>query len=160
MNPRWVFFFKLCGLAIVVIAFDPAFPARAGVCGNGRARIAILMVVAAAAGAGGLADLGIGKEEKVKILANEQLPVVIGRKLGLIDGMKAKAIVVVDPEIMSGTPCFAGTRVPVRNLLDYLEAGDPLDEFLEQFPTVSRAQAVAFLEQSAKAMLGKIPQAA
>jgi len=96
----------------------------------------------------------------MKILACEQLPVVIRRKLGLIVAMKAKAIVVVDPEIMSGTPCFAGTRVPVRNLLDYLEAGDPLDEFLEQFPTVSRAQAVAFLEQSAEAMLGKIPQAA
>jgi uncharacterized protein (DUF433 family) len=74
--------------------------------------------------------------------------------------MKAKAVVVVDPEIMSGTPCFAGTRVPVRNLLDYLEAGDPLDEFLEQFPTVSRKQAIAFLEQSAEAMLAKIPQAA
>lgn len=74
--------------------------------------------------------------------------------------MKAKAVVVVDPEIMSGTPCFAGTRVPVRNLLDYLEAGDSLDEFLEQFPTVSRSQAIAFLEQSAQAMLKKIPQAA
>jgi uncharacterized protein (DUF433 family) len=89
-----------------------------------------------------------------------ELPVVIRRKLGLIVAMKTKAVVVIDPEIMSGTPCFAGTRVPVRNLLDYLEAGDPLDEFLEQFPTVSRAQAVAFLEQSAAAMLGKIPQAA
>ena len=74
--------------------------------------------------------------------------------------MKAKAVVVVDPDIMSGTPCFAGTRVPVRNLLDYLEAGDPLDEFLEQFPTVSREQAIAFLEQSADAMLKNIPQAA
>jgi uncharacterized protein (DUF433 family) len=73
--------------------------------------------------------------------------------------MKAKSVVVVDPEIMSGTPCFAGTRVPVRNLLDYLEAGDPLDEFLEQFPTVSRKQAIAFLEQSAEAMFEKIPQA-
>ena len=73
--------------------------------------------------------------------------------------MKAKSVVVVDPEIMSGTPCFAGTRVPVRNLLDYLEAGDPLDEFLEQFPTVSRKQAIAFLEQSAEAMLEKIPLA-
>jgi uncharacterized protein (DUF433 family) len=74
--------------------------------------------------------------------------------------MKAKSVVLVDQEIMSGTPCFAGTRVPVRNLLDYLEAGDPLDEFLEQFPTVSRKQAIAFLEQSAEAMLEKIPQAA
>jgi uncharacterized protein (DUF433 family) len=86
------------------------------------------------------------------------LPVRIG--LCYLAAMKAKAVVVVDPEIMSGTPCFAGTRVPVRNLLDYLEAGDPLDEFLEQFPTVSRKQAIAFLEQSAEAMLEKIPQAA
>ena len=74
--------------------------------------------------------------------------------------MKKRAIVVIDPEIMSGTPCFAGTRVPVRSLLDYLEAGDSLDEFLEDFPTVSREQAIAFLEQSANAMLATIPQAA
>jgi uncharacterized protein (DUF433 family) len=74
--------------------------------------------------------------------------------------MKAKVVVVVDPEILSGTPCFAGTRVPVRNLLDYLEAGDSLDEFLEQFPTVSRSQAIAFLEQSAQAMLKNFPQTA
>ena len=83
-------------------------------------------------------------------------------KTGLcyLTAMKAKAVVVVDPEIMSGTPCFAGTRVPVRSLLDYLEAGDSLDEFLEQFPTVSRDQAIAFLELSADAMLKNIPQAA
>ena len=74
--------------------------------------------------------------------------------------MNAKAVVVVDPEIMCGTPCFAGTRVPVRNLLDYLEAGESLGAFLEQFPTVSRLQAVAFLEQSAEAMLKSIPQPA
>jgi len=74
--------------------------------------------------------------------------------------MKANAVVAVDPEIMSGTPCFAGTRVPVRNLLDYLEAGESLGAFLEQFPTVSRLQAVAFLEQSAEAMLKSIPQPA
>jgi uncharacterized protein (DUF433 family) len=74
--------------------------------------------------------------------------------------MKKSAVVVIDPEILSGTPVFAGTRVPVRNLLDYLEAGDSLDEFLEQFPGVSREQAIAFLEQSADAMLKKIPQAA
>ncbi len=67
--------------------------------------------------------------------------------------MKKRAIVVVDPEIMSGTPCFAGTRVPVRSLLDYLEGGDTLDEFLEQFPTVSRQQAIAFLEQASKELL-------
>lgn len=51
-----------------------------------------------------------------------------------------------DPEILGGTPVFFGTRVPFQTLLDYLEAGDPLDEFLEDFPTVSREQAVAALE--------------
>jgi uncharacterized protein (DUF433 family) len=61
---------------------------------------------------------------------------------------------------MSGAPCFAGTRVPVRNLLDYLEAGDSLDDFLEQFPTVTKGQAIAFLEQSAAAMLRNFPQPA
>jgi uncharacterized protein (DUF433 family) len=60
---------------------------------------------------------------------------------------------VVDPEIMSGTPCFAGTRVPVRALLDYIEGGESLDDFLEQFPTVSRKQAIAFLEQASERLL-------
>jgi len=50
-----------------------------------------------------------------------------------------------DPDILSGTPVFVGTRVPVRTLLDYLEAGDPLDEFLEDFPSVTREQAVGAL---------------
>ena len=53
-------------------------------------------------------------------------------------------VVVQDPEILSGTPVFAGTRVPVRNLLDYLEGGYRLDEFLDDFPGVSREQAIAF----------------
>ncbi len=54
---------------------------------------------------------------------------------------------------MSGTPCFAGTRVPVKSLFDYLEAGDSLDEFLEQFPTVSHEIAVHVLEESRLALL-------
>ncbi|MGD0411349.1 MAG: DUF433 domain-containing protein [Verrucomicrobiota bacterium] len=62
--------------------------------------------------------------------------------------MKKNAVVVIDPEIMSGEPCFVGTRVPVRALLDYIEGGETLDDFLEQYPTVSRKQAVAFLEQA------------
>ena len=70
--------------------------------------------------------------------------------------MKKRTIVVIDPAIMSGTPVFAGTRVPVRNLLDYLEAGDPLDEFLEDFPTVSRQQAIAFLEQAREKLLATV----
>jgi len=55
-----------------------------------------------------------------------------------------------DPEILSGTPVFVGTRVPVRSLLDYLEAGDSIDEFLTDFPSVTRAQAVAALELAKK----------
>ena len=58
-----------------------------------------------------------------------------------------------DPEIMGGTPVFVGTRVPVETLLDYLEAGDPLDEFLEDFPSVSREQAVAVLELARRVLL-------
>ena len=53
-----------------------------------------------------------------------------------------------DPDILGGTPVFRGTRVPVRTLLDYLAAGDSLDDFLNHFPTVSRQQAVAALEQA------------
>ena len=80
--------------------------------------------------------------------------------MGFITRMMKKSIVLTDPEIMSGEPCFTGTRVPVRTLLDYIEGGDSLDEFLEDFPTVARRQAIAFLEQSADAMLATIPQAA
>jgi uncharacterized protein (DUF433 family) len=58
-----------------------------------------------------------------------------------------------DPKLMSGTPCFAGTRVPVKSLFDYLEAGDSLDEFLEQFPTVTHDMAVNVLEASRQALL-------
>ena len=55
-------------------------------------------------------------------------------------------VIWVDPERMSGIPCFAGTRVPVQALLDHLEGGTTLDDFLEGFPSVKREQAVAFLE--------------
>jgi uncharacterized protein (DUF433 family) len=67
--------------------------------------------------------------------------------------MKKSSIVKIDPEIMSGTPCFAGTRVPVRTLIDYIEGGDSLDDFLEDFPTVSRKQAIAFLEEASERVL-------
>lgn len=60
-----------------------------------------------------------------------------------------------DPEIMGGTPVFVGTRVPFQTLLDYLEAGDPLGEFLEDFPTVSRELAVTALEQAKDALLAR-----
>jgi uncharacterized protein (DUF433 family) len=59
-----------------------------------------------------------------------------------------------DPEIMSGTPVFVGTRVPVHTLIDHLASGVSLDEFLDDFPTVKREQAVAFLTLSEEALVG------
>ncbi len=52
------------------------------------------------------------------------------------------------PDVMGGTPVFAGTRVPVQTLIDYIEAGDSIDDFLEGFPSVTRDQVVAFLEEA------------
>jgi len=60
-----------------------------------------------------------------------------------------------DPDIMSGTPVFVGTRVPFQTLIDYLEASQPLSEFLEDFPTVSKEQAIAALEQAKEALLAR-----
>ena len=60
-----------------------------------------------------------------------------------------------DPDIQGGVPVFVGTRVPVKNLFDYLEAGEPLSEFLEDFPTVSKEQAIAALEQAKDALLAR-----
>lgn len=56
--------------------------------------------------------------------------------------------VTISPDVMGGTPVFAGTRVPVQTFIDYLEAGDSIDEFLEGFPSVSRDQVIAFLEEA------------
>jgi len=70
--------------------------------------------------------------------------------------MKKKSVVSIDPEIMSGTPVFSETRVPVRTLLDHLEAGDSLDVFLEDFPSVSRDQAVAFLEEASEKLVASV----
>ena len=66
--------------------------------------------------------------------------------------MKQK-IVVSDPEVMGGTPCFAGTRVPIQTFIEYLEGGDTIDDFLEGFPTVTREQVIAFLEEAKERML-------
>jgi uncharacterized protein (DUF433 family) len=62
-------------------------------------------------------------------------------------------LIVVDPDIQSGTPVFAGTRVPIQNLFDYIEEGDSLDVFLAQFPSVTRQMAVAVLEQARAALV-------
>ena len=65
----------------------------------------------------------------------------------------AAEVIHSDPEILGGIPVFVGTRVPVQNLIDCLEAGDSLDEFLDSFPTVTREQAVAALEIAREALL-------
>lgn len=65
-------------------------------------------------------------------------------------------IVLISPRVMSGTPVFKGTRVPVRALLDHLEAGDSLDVFLEDFPSVPRQQAIDFLELAGQAALAQL----
>ena len=65
-------------------------------------------------------------------------------------------IVESTPDVMSGTPVFRGTRVPVQTLLDHLEAGETLDAFLAEFPTVRREQAVQFLELAGKAVLAPL----
>jgi len=69
---------------------------------------------------------------------------------------RAADIVVKDPDILSGTPVFRGTRVPFQNLLDYLEGGETLDEFLGDFPTVTREAAIAALEQAKTLLVEKL----
>ena len=68
--------------------------------------------------------------------------------------MERRQVYHSDPEIMSGIPVFTGTRVPVHTLIDHLASGISLDEFLADFPTVSREQAVTFLALSEEALLG------
>ena len=70
-----------------------------------------------------------------------------------MSGVNVATIIHRDPEIMSGTPVFVGTRVPVYNLFDYLEAGDSLDKFLASFPSVRREQAIAALELAKEAVI-------
>jgi uncharacterized protein (DUF433 family) len=62
-------------------------------------------------------------------------------------------VVITDPQILSGTPVFAGTRVPVKTLTDYLEESASIDEFLDDFPTVRREQVIQFLEQARERMI-------
>lgn len=64
---------------------------------------------------------------------------------------KTEKVISRDPEVVSGELVFAGTRVPAKNLVDYLKAGDTLDVFLDDFPSVTREQAIAYLEMSVEA---------
>jgi uncharacterized protein (DUF433 family) len=70
--------------------------------------------------------------------------------------MQTNPVVASSPDVLGGTPVFVGTRVPIRNLMDYLEAGETLGEFLDDFPSVSREQAIEFLEQAKEAVLAQL----
>ncbi len=65
-------------------------------------------------------------------------------------------IMTASPDIMGGTPVFAGTRVPVQTLLDYLKAGESIDDFLDGFPTVTRGQVIALLEEAEKHLVAMV----
>ncbi|HKH50109.1 MAG TPA: DUF433 domain-containing protein [Thermoanaerobaculia bacterium] len=69
--------------------------------------------------------------------------------------MTKRPIISCSPDVMGGTPVFAGTRVPVQTVLDYLEAGETIDDFLEGFPTVTRDQVIGFLEEAKDLLVGK-----
>ncbi len=90
--------------------------------------------------------LGIPVSDFVRCLMPEDRPVA------LADG----SVVHSDSEILGGTPVFVGTRVPVQTLVDYLEGGYSVDEFLDNFPSVRPAQVNAFLEQATRALLARV----
>jgi uncharacterized protein (DUF433 family) len=73
-----------------------------------------------------------------------------------IESTMAKPIIEIDPDIMNGTPCFRGTRVPFKNLIDYLEGGHALGEFLRQFPSVTSEMAIQALEEAKDSLLARI----
>ena len=68
----------------------------------------------------------------------------------------AERTIIIDPNVMSGTPCFRGTRVPFKNLIDYIEGGHSLGEFLRQFPGVTREMAIQALEEAKESLLARI----
>jgi len=68
----------------------------------------------------------------------------------------AAPVILIDPEVMNGMPCFRGTRVPFKNLIDYLEGGHSLGEFLKQFPTVSQEMAIQAIEEAKDSLLARI----
>jgi uncharacterized protein (DUF433 family) len=70
--------------------------------------------------------------------------------------IKDFSIISASPEIMGATPVFAGTRVPVQTLLDYLKAGESIDDFLDGFPTVTREQVIALLEEAGKQLVSMV----
>ncbi len=81
-----------------------------------------------------------------------------GSEVGVVELklVMSERVIVIDAEVMNGMPCFRGTRVPLKNLFDYLEGGDSLDEFLRQFPSVSQEMAIQALEEAKESLLASI----
>jgi uncharacterized protein (DUF433 family) len=67
-----------------------------------------------------------------------------------------KSVISISPDVMGGTPVFSGTRVPVQTFLEYLKAGESIDDFLEGFPSVSREQLLAFLDEAQERVLSSV----
>ena len=87
-----------------------------------------------------------------------------GRSIGMVstagtNEVELARFVWTDPDRMSGTPCFAGTRVPVQNLFDYLEGGSNIEDFLDDFEGVSREQAIAVIELAAQRFIVELEHA-
>jgi uncharacterized protein (DUF433 family) len=76
--------------------------------------------------------------------------------IGRVKKLDLPTVFQSDPEVMGGVPVFTGTRVPVQNLVDYLEGGESIDEFLAGFPTVKREQVIAFIEAAKERLLASI----
>ena len=70
--------------------------------------------------------------------------------------LQPPTVISISPEVMSGTPVFSGSRVPIETLLDYLKAGNSIDDFLDGFPTVRKAQVVALLEEMRKQLASMV----
>jgi uncharacterized protein (DUF433 family) len=68
----------------------------------------------------------------------------------------SQSVIYRDPDVMGGTAVFRGTRVPVQTLIEYLEAGDSIDQFLEGFPTVTRRQVISFLEEAKNKLVASV----
>ena len=98
----------------------------------------------------------VSREQVIAFLKNEIFPNPQTKKK--ISTALMSSVVKIDPEIMSGAPCFSGTRVPIQNLIDYLEGGDTIEEFLDGFPTVSREQVIAFLEEAKDRMVASVAE--
>jgi len=82
--------------------------------------------------------------------------IIVQRDIVQLFMLTNNQIISSSPEVMGGTPVFAGTRVPIQTLLDYLKAGESIDDFLEGFPTVAREQVIALLEEVERQLISRV----